>query len=134
MKRQRETVESLTTRRGRWWLVLALGLVVGTPSLAQTEVASWTIDGGGQTSSGGSFEVSGTVGQPDADSLTGGSFEVQGGFWTSENPFVPVELQRFEIVSCPRNGEPSARLALVTSVQAAAPDATIRGPSVPGTS
>src|SRR6185436_16695827 len=45
-----------------------------------------TIDGGGQTfSTGGSFSLGGTIGQPDAGSpsapLTGGSFELVGGFW-----------------------------------------------------
>lgn len=43
---------------------------------------SWhTIDGGGGTSSGGVFELSGTAGQPDAGVLTGGEFTLTGGFW-----------------------------------------------------
>ena len=45
---------------------------------------SWnTIDGGGGTSTGGTYELSGSAGQPDAapGSLTGGSFELAGGFW-----------------------------------------------------
>jgi hypothetical protein len=44
---------------------------------------SWsTIDGGGETGSvGGDFAVYGTLGQPDAGSLSGGVFEVEGGFW-----------------------------------------------------
>jgi hypothetical protein len=44
-----------------------------------------TIDGGGaMNSAGGSFDLSGTVGQPDTQSppvMTGGSFELTGGFW-----------------------------------------------------
>lgn len=42
-----------------------------------------TIDGGGgMRSTGGDFDLSGTIGQPDAGALlTGGGFEVTGGFW-----------------------------------------------------
>jgi len=47
---------------------------------------SWnTLDGGGGTSTGGGFELSGTAGQPDAGPstgpMTGGAFELVGGFW-----------------------------------------------------
>ena len=46
-----------------------------------------TIDGGGViNSSGGSFTLSGTIGQPDAGStMTGGSFSLTGGFWAGVN-------------------------------------------------
>lgn len=53
--------------------------------LAQTFSIDWhTIDGGGGTSTGGVFAVSGTAGQPDANSqaLTGGTFSLTGGFWS----------------------------------------------------
>ena len=44
---------------------------------------SWhTIDGGGGTSTAGSFELTGTIGQPDAGAvMTGGKFTLIGGFW-----------------------------------------------------
>jgi hypothetical protein len=41
----------------------------------------WTIDGGCSSSIGGSYEVTGTVGQPDAGVMSGGPFTLQGGFW-----------------------------------------------------
>ncbi len=41
----------------------------------------YTIDGGGGTSSGGGFTLSGTIGQPDAGTLSGGTFTLKGGFW-----------------------------------------------------
>ncbi|GBC92487.1 hypothetical protein HRbin15_00957 [bacterium HR15] len=43
----------------------------------------WTIDGGGITfATGGSFNLGGTIGQPDAsNTLTGGAFTLTGGFW-----------------------------------------------------
>ena len=41
-----------------------------------------TIDGGGGTSTGGVYAVSGTIGQPDAGAaMTGGNFSLTGGFW-----------------------------------------------------
>ncbi len=40
-----------------------------------------TVDGGGGTSIGGDFVLSGTVGQPDAGDLVGGDFTLRGGFW-----------------------------------------------------
>ncbi len=85
-------------RRHAFQLILALSLVSSTPALAQLTVESSTVDGGGGTSTNGSFEVSGTIGQFDAGTLAGGTFDLQSGFWTSENPAVPVELQSFQIV------------------------------------
>jgi hypothetical protein len=41
----------------------------------------FTFDGGGGRSSGGSLEVVGTVGQPDAGVMSGGEFSLNGGFW-----------------------------------------------------
>jgi hypothetical protein len=50
----------------------------------------WTIDGGGDMwTNGGEYELSGTIGQPDAGvAMTGGDFELVGGFWAgAEAPF-----------------------------------------------
>lgn len=63
----------------------ALALLAGSAS-AQTYSIDWyTIDGGGHMfSSGGSFQLGGTIGQPDAGPntpMTGGNFELVGGFW-----------------------------------------------------
>jgi hypothetical protein len=41
-----------------------------------------TIDGGGGTSTGGTYQVVGTIGQPDAGPvMSGGNYTLQGGFW-----------------------------------------------------
>ncbi len=45
------------------------------------EIPWHTVDGGGGTSSGGGFVLSGTAGQPDAGDLTGGDFVLRGGYW-----------------------------------------------------
>jgi len=51
-------------------------------SLSQSFRIDWsTIDGGGGTSTGGIYSVSGTIGQPDAGALTGNGFSLTGGFW-----------------------------------------------------
>lgn len=51
------------------------------PTQAQYAIDWSTVDGGGGTSTGGVYSVSGTIGQPDAGTLSGGSFTLQGGFW-----------------------------------------------------
>jgi len=61
---------------------MALFFVFVTASRAQSFSIDWfTIDGGGGTSTGGVFSVSGTIGQPDAGHMSGGNFTVDGGFW-----------------------------------------------------
>jgi hypothetical protein len=39
------------------------------------------VDGGGGTSTGGAYSVSGTIGQADAGTMSGGQFTLHGGFW-----------------------------------------------------
>jgi hypothetical protein len=50
---------------------------------AQNYSIDWfTVDGGGGTSTGGVYSVSGTIGQPDAGTMSGGNYTIQGGFWS----------------------------------------------------
>ncbi len=48
----------------------------------------WTVDGGGDAgTTGGDYELSATIGQPDAGAvMTGGDFELVGGFWVAVTP------------------------------------------------
>ena len=68
-------------------LQVVLGILTATALLAATgepgfEMTRSTIDGGGVIQgSGGGFELSGTVGQPDAGVMTGGEFNLSGGLW-----------------------------------------------------
>jgi len=48
---------------------------------AQYSIDWSTIDGGGGTSTGGVYAVTGTIGQPDAGAMSGGNFTLEGGFW-----------------------------------------------------
>ncbi len=67
---------------------IAIGLVATQPALAQSFDLTWhSIDGGGAMfSTGGNFELGGTIGQPDAGFMTGGNFELSGGFWAGAVP------------------------------------------------
>ena len=67
-------------------MVLALALAGWSCAVfsasAQSNSIDWfTIDGGGGTSTGGVYSVSGTIGQPDAGHMSGGNFTIDGGFW-----------------------------------------------------
>src|SRR5262245_53733305 len=61
------------------------------PAAAQPFSIDWyTIDGGGaMNTTGGSFTLSGTIGQPDAGTMSGGSFTLNGGFWYPQAPALP---------------------------------------------
>ena len=57
-------------------LLLALG------ARAQYSIDWQTIAGGGGTSTGGPYSLTGTIGQPDAGAMSGGNYSLQGGFWS----------------------------------------------------
>lgn len=67
-----------------------LTFLITTIALAQSSggdfvITKSTIDGGGGTSSGGDFSITGTIGQPDAypQISSGGGFALAGGFWAN---------------------------------------------------
>ena len=65
-----------------------LGMLFSGIALSAPQVFSlpwWTVDGGGGVSQGGSYQLSGTIGQADAGLLSGGSYALQGGFWGGES-------------------------------------------------
>jgi hypothetical protein len=72
---------------------------ITTCAHAQYSIPWHTIDGGGGTSTGGVYSVSGTVGQPDAGTMSGGSYSLAGGFWgiisAVETPGSPLITIRF---------------------------------------
>ena len=74
-------------------LILALALAASVAS-AQYSVDWFKFSGGGGTSTGGVYSVSGTIGQPDAGGpMTGGNFSLTGGFWALyalQSPGAPV--------------------------------------------
>jgi hypothetical protein len=72
---------------GGWLrLLLLIALVFGfhRSAFAQSYSIDWsTFDGGGGTSTGGVYTITGTIGQPDASitTMTGGPDSLTGGFW-----------------------------------------------------
>ena len=80
----KQIVSKPTTRVG---LAILIGLFFISAKVlsvsAQSYSIDWfTIDGGGGTSTGGVYSVSGTIGQPDAGGpMTNGQYSVTGGFW-----------------------------------------------------
>ena len=65
-------------------LILFLVLLIPTCGFAQQYSIDWyKVAGGGGTSTGGTYQVSGTIGQPDASGvMTGGNYSLTGGFWS----------------------------------------------------
>ncbi len=61
--------------------ILIAGLGVAWAQGTGYELAWWTVDGGGGTSANGAYALSGTLGQPDAGTLSGGGYTLGGGFW-----------------------------------------------------
>src|SRR5258705_4746069 len=85
--------------------ILAGALLLPVLANAQYAVDWFTLDGGGGTSSGGSFTLTGTIGQPDAGTLSGGNYELQGGFWpgivvpaTAEAPTLFVHVSGASVI------------------------------------
>ncbi len=83
------------------WLVPAVALflpTVMTGSAQDIAIDWWTLDSGGSLhSTGADFELSGTIGQPDAGVvMTGGDYELTGGFWAapmeSASPYYVADL------------------------------------------
>ena len=63
-------------------LVILFSLGLPAIGFAQQYTIDWsTVDGGGGTSTGGVYTVTGTIGQPDAGGMSGGDYALQGGFW-----------------------------------------------------
>jgi hypothetical protein len=64
-------------------LILLFGLLIPAIGFAQSYMIDWyKVSGGGGTSTGSVYSISGTIGQQDAGGpLTGGSYSLTGGFW-----------------------------------------------------
>ena len=73
--------QSKTWRQLVAMLIFALLPLVST--FAQSYLIDWyKVSGGGDTSTGGTYQVTGTIGQADASGpMTGGNYSLTGGFW-----------------------------------------------------
>jgi hypothetical protein len=97
-------------------LSILLGCALATVHGQNYAIDWFTIDGGGGTSTGGVYSVSGTMGQHDAGGpMTNGQYSVTGGFWV-----LPTAVQ---VTNAP----------MLTIVPAGAGQATISWtPATPG--
>ena len=65
--------------------LIIVGLLLDRSAIhAQSYSTDWyKISGGGGASAGGAYQLSGTIGQPDAGgTMSGGQYSVTGGFWS----------------------------------------------------
>ena len=56
-------------------------LLTASASAVDFDISWYTLNGGGGYSSNATFELAGTIGQPDAAAMNGAGFAIQGGFW-----------------------------------------------------
>ena len=70
-------------KMNNWQGIVCAGLFVWNATAQSYSVDWYKVSGGGGTSTGGTYQVSGTIGQPDASmAMTGGSYSLTGGFWS----------------------------------------------------
>jgi len=63
------------------------------PRVAGYTIDWYTIDGGGaQNLTGGTYSLSGTIGQADAGSQSGGTYTLNGGFWNGLDALLKLYL------------------------------------------
>jgi len=77
--------------------ITALG-IISASALGGYTLDWWTADGGGGASTGGSYSLDGTIGQPDAGGTSsGGTYSLAGGFWggaaAGYDLFLPIILR-----------------------------------------
>jgi hypothetical protein len=81
------TTKRITLRSLALAIGVATGAMGGKALGGNFDLAWHSMDGGGGSSAGGSFELSGTIGQADAGpasgGMSGGGFELTGGFWVA---------------------------------------------------
>ncbi len=69
--------------------VLLLIAALSNAAAGELTLDWWTVDGGSGTSTGGTYTVSGTIGQPDAGGpMTNGVYSLTGGYWA-----LPIAVQ-----------------------------------------
>jgi hypothetical protein len=90
-------------------IILLVTVLLPVIGFAQSYSVDWyKVAGGGGTSTGGTYSVSGTIGQPDASgAMSGGNYSVTGGFWSLINVVQTPGLPNLIIV---RNGPNSVQI------------------------
>lgn len=70
--------------RRNWVAITVVLLTLASFAHAQQYSIDWfKVSGGGGTSTGATYQATGTIGQPDASmAMTGGNYSLTGGFWS----------------------------------------------------
>lgn len=115
--------------------LLAICLVSASlTARAQQYAIDWfTIDGGGGDSSGGSYALSGTIGQPATGFSSGGNYTLEGGFWASESIDNPELHISYASATTVRVSWPSPSAGFVLQVSTSVNDPSGWGPLPAGT-
>jgi hypothetical protein len=80
--------QTMNISHGKWCVALLGFILLHSSFCLRVQGQSYTIDwykiaGGGGTSTGATYQVTGTIGQPDASgAMSGGSYSLSGGFWS----------------------------------------------------
>jgi hypothetical protein len=86
-------------------------LVLGLSVRAQDFSLDWfTWDAGSETSFGGAYALTGTIGQPDAGAMSGGDYALIGGFWAVPPPGLEADVS-------PRSGLGNGSVSVTDWVQ-----------------
>lgn len=98
--------------------------LIAAPAWAQYSITWWTVDGGGTSvTGGGGYLVAGTIGQPDAGTMSGGVYTLSGGFWRGGQPTVGVDD---DVEDAGTNGE----IPIAFALHGAVPNPVVRGARV----
>ena len=88
-------------------IILLFALLLPGMGFTQSYNIDWYKIAGGGTSTGATYQVSGTIGQPDASgALTGGNYSVTGGFWS----IYAVQTPGMPNLLIARNGSNSVKI------------------------
>ena len=82
-------------RSNRLNMALGIAVLLATAGIAAADYGLdwWTIDAGGEMwTTGGDYELSGTIGQPDPGVMSGGTYSLSGGFWGGVPPYALGDL------------------------------------------
>jgi len=78
-----------SNNRTKKFIGLLFTVVAFSQAYAQLELTKHTINNGGNTMSGGGFELKSSIGQTDASKpSSGGNYNLSGGFWQQNNDLI----------------------------------------------
>ncbi|MGA2140219.1 MAG: hypothetical protein ABSH14_15290 [Verrucomicrobiia bacterium] len=82
---------TLNRPRHRWFAFVVPWLMLASSAASARDLGIdwWSLNGGGGSSTGGAYTVSGLIGQSDAGSMSGGTFVLEGGI-SGGGAFSPV--------------------------------------------